>query len=84
MCRETDALTDARLDKRFQREVNSLKVHCQHHDEGCEWVGEVRDLETHLDPECGECPKITEHSQQIASEYTLLYTLLINCRQYTV
>ena len=39
----------ARLDKYLKRKVNNLKVHCEHHKEGCEWVGEVRYLQDHLD-----------------------------------
>lgn len=69
ICRETNALTIARLDKRFQRQVYSLEVRCQHHDEGCGWVGNVRNLQKHLDPDYGECAKMREHSQQIAREF---------------
>ena len=72
VCRKTNALTDARLDKRFQREVNSLKVRCQHHDKGCEWVGEVRDLQKHLDPEKGNCSYVAgmmKHYQQTTCEH---------------
>ena len=49
-CREQDALSDARLNKHLQRQVNSLKVRCQHHEVGCQWVGELRYLQKHLDP----------------------------------
>ena len=44
------------------REINELKIHCTHHREGCQWIGELGDLRTHLDSEggCGyvevECP----------------------------
>ena len=51
-CREPDALSSARLNKFLQREINDLKVRCQHHREGCEWTGEVRDLQSHLDKKC--------------------------------
>ena len=54
-CREQDALTDARLNKHLQRQVNSLKVHCQHHEVGCQWVGELRYLQEHLDPVIRKC-----------------------------
>ena len=72
VCRETKGLIDARLDKRFQREVNSLKVRCQYHDEGCEWVGEVRDFQKHLDPERGNCSYVAammEQQQQTTCEH---------------
>ena len=75
VCRETNGLSDARLDRRFQREVNSLNTRCQHHDEGCEWVGEVRDLQKHLDPERGNCSYVAvmmEHHQQTTREHFTL------------
>ena len=57
-CREPDALSSARLNKFLQREINDLKVRCQHHREGCEWTGEVRDLQSHLDPDKRKCDYI--------------------------
>ena len=54
-CREQDALTDARLNKYLQRQVNNLKVRCQHHEVGCQWVGELRYLQEHLDPVIRKC-----------------------------
>ena len=54
-CREQDALTYARLNKHLQRQVNSLKVRCQHHEVGCQWVGELRYLQEHLDPVIRKC-----------------------------
>ena len=58
VCREPDALSSAHLDKFFQREINDLKVRCQLHKEGCEWTGEVRDLQSHLDPDKRKCDYI--------------------------
>ena len=58
VCRESDALSSAHLDKFLQREINDLKVRCQHHKEGCEWTGEVRDLQSHLDPDKRKCDYI--------------------------
>ena len=54
-CREQDVLTDARLNKHLQRQVNSLKVRCQHHEVGRQWVGELRYLQEHLDPVIRKC-----------------------------
>ena len=54
-CREPHILKDARLNKHLQRQVNGLKVRCQHYDVGCEWVGELRYLQQHLDPETRKC-----------------------------
>ena len=58
-CREPDMLNDARHDKYLLRVVKSLKVRCSDYKEGCEWVGELRDLHDHLDPAKGyhvACP----------------------------
>ena len=52
ICRQPEALMSAVFDKNLQRKVNSLKVYCS---EGCEWVGELRDLCDHLDPAKGQC-----------------------------
>ena len=57
-CLEPDALSSARLNKFLQREINDLKVRCQHHREGCKWTGEVRDLQSHLDPDMKKCDYI--------------------------
>ena len=54
-CREPNVLPSARLNKFLQREINDLKVRCQHHREGCRWTGEVRDLQSHLDPVKRKC-----------------------------
>ena len=54
-CREQDVLAGARLNKHLQRQVNSLKVRCQHHEVGCQWVGELRYLQEHLDPVIRKC-----------------------------
>ena len=36
------------LDKWFRRLVNELRVFCRHKDRGCEWQGELSDLERHV------------------------------------
>ena len=43
------------LDKGLQRSVKSLNVRCSKYKEGCEWVGELRDLHDHLDHNKGQC-----------------------------
>ena len=55
-CRKSNALSYARYDKYLHRKVNSVKVHCLHHKEGCEWVGEVRYLQNHLERNVVACP----------------------------
>ena len=54
-CCEENVLAYSRLNKHLQREVNSLKVRCQHHEVGCQWVGELRSLLEHLDPVIRKC-----------------------------
>ena len=56
VCRKFNAFNGARLNRYLQRKVNSVKVHCHHHKEGCEWVGEVRYLQDHLDHNVISCP----------------------------
>ena len=58
VCREPNVLVSARLDRFFQRETNDLKVRCQLHREGCRWTGEVRDHQSHLDPDKRRCDYI--------------------------
>ena len=42
-------------EKQLNSEILDLKVRCTHHTNGCEWVGELRDLKKHTDPEKGKC-----------------------------
>ena len=42
-------------EKQLNSEILDLKVRCTHHTHGCEWVGELRDLKKHTDPEKGSC-----------------------------
>lgn len=43
------------LDKNFQRKIYELKIKCVKSAEGCEWVGEVKNLESHTDVGNGDC-----------------------------
>ena len=52
LCREEN-LTGV-LDKSVKRKVLSLKVRCPHRAEGCEWQGELRSLEQHLNTNSSE------------------------------
>ena len=54
-CREPEMLSSARCDKYLKRKVRSFEVRCSDYEEGCEWVGELRDLHDHLDPAKGRC-----------------------------
>ena len=40
------------LDKHFQRKVLDLRVFCSKKGEGCRWVGELREFETHAQRDC--------------------------------
>ena len=55
VCREEDLA--AMKDKFHKRKALSLKVRCPHKAEGCEWEGELRSLEKHLNTNssAGEC-----------------------------
>ena len=43
-------------DKRLKRSLYGLKVQCRHNEEGCQWTGELRELNKHLNekPKPGE------------------------------
>ena len=55
VCREENLV--AMKDNYHKRRVLSLKVRCPHKAEGCEWQGELRSLEQHLNTNssAGEC-----------------------------
>ena len=56
-CRDPKGLNNARCDKHYLRMVKSLQVRCPEYKEGCGWVGELKDLQDHLDQQCGiACP----------------------------
>ena len=50
-CSETDCSSFA--DKRLKRTLCTFKVHCSHQKDGCEWTGELGQLDAHVneDPE---------------------------------
>ena len=87
VCREHNVLRNARLDKSLERKVKSHKVHCEHYDEGCDWVGEVKDLQNHLDPEKGFCShvaKVLKDTQRTTCEYCNRICTQYNAHLYTV
>ena len=61
-CQEPNVLKTARLNKHLQREIYDLKVHCQNrktgNKRGCQWVGELRELDDHLNPAKKRCEYI--------------------------
>ena len=50
------------INKNLRSEVNQLKIRCCHHEDGCQWTGELGALKAHLESESGcgfvrvECP----------------------------
>ena len=54
-CREPNVLSSGLLNKHFQRQVMSVKVYCDNREQGCEWKGELRYLQDHLNPDKKEC-----------------------------
>ena len=46
LCR-TDNFRSMR-DRKCERKIESLKVHCPNHNKGCKWTGELRNVEEHL------------------------------------
>ncbi len=52
------------LDKNFQRKINELKIKCPKNANGCEWVGEVKRLDSHVNVRDGDCGYV-----EVACEY---------------
>ena len=46
LCRADDFKT--MIDKKCERKINDLVVHCPNHNKGCDWAGELRNVEEHL------------------------------------
>ena len=44
------------LEKELQRAILELKVYCSHKEEGCEWIGQLREFDRHISAEPdGKC-----------------------------
>uniref|UniRef100_A0A1X7SDR9 RING-type domain-containing protein n=1 Tax=Amphimedon queenslandica TaxID=400682 RepID=A0A1X7SDR9_AMPQE len=52
-CREPNF--NSFLERQLNSEILDLIVRCTHHNNGCEWVGELRDLKKHTNPVDGSC-----------------------------
>ena len=80
MCKEGDFT--AHVDKYFKRKfINTLKVCCSHKKSGCEWVGELGDLNNHST----SCPKRPWKCQYCGLESTIdvgTNEHTPNCAQY--
>lgn len=44
------------IDRQHERKILSLKVRCNFRDGGCEWEGELRHIDNHLERECHYVP----------------------------
>ena len=76
------------IHKGLRSEINQLKIRCSNHGEGCQWTGELGELETHLESDkgCGyvivACSnKCRELIQTIVSdhEHSHLMTKEVTC-----
>ena len=56
VCNQPDMLNNAQCDSYLQRLINNLKVCCSDYEEGCMWIGELKDLSDHLKERCAFCP----------------------------
>ena len=50
-----EAMFNAFLNKNCKRKILALRVHCTVKDHGCQWIGKVEQLDTHLDMNSGDC-----------------------------
>ena len=59
-------------DTRSDREIKSLKIYCDNEEAGCDWTGEVRKIEKHLEEDCGyqeiECEDCGEEMLELLME----------------
>ena len=65
-CSEAEFLTF--FSKAGQRKILALQVHCSMKQKGCEWVGQLEQLDAHLDTDCQyvdvECPSKCDQKVQ--------------------
>ena len=64
------------LDKQQNQRVLKLKVYCVMKKEGCEWAGELGDLDAHLDASNGDCQHITVNCANNCGERLQKYQLV--------
>ena len=54
-CGEATCTFNAVLNKNCKRKILALRVHCTMKDRGCQWMGKVEQLDTHMDVNTGDC-----------------------------
>ena len=68
--------------KGAQKKILALQVHCAMKQKGCEWVGQLEQLDAHLDTDCQyvdvECPSKCDHKVQ---KRNLATHLEMNCHK---
>ena len=52
-CRAEGDVFNHVIHKGLRSEINELQIKCSHHEEGCEWRGELGALKTHLESQSG-------------------------------
>ncbi len=83
MCREN--IGDKYFkDTKSDREIKSLSVYCKYTDEGCDWIGEMRNIESHTQ-ECDycmvNCPDCKEKmsKQKLIGHCSICPAVLVKC-----
>ena len=46
------------LNPKFEKSIKNLRVHCTMKDRGCQWTGQLEQLDTHLEVETGDCEHV--------------------------
>ena len=48
MCNDKRLITFSNYNKQLDREIGSQKIYCTNKKKGCEWQGELNDINNHL------------------------------------
>ena len=69
------------LNKALKREIDELKIHCTHRGEGCQWIGELGNLQTHLNSryKCKHCSYEDTHQQITTFHYNKCPEYPLDC-----
>jgi len=65
---------DIKKDQRRSSRLQSLKLKCQNHEEGCPWVGVLKDYKKHLNKDCKYMPKKAKECQCQAPKGPEIFT----------
>ena len=88
VCRDTEFVTYP--NKAVDREVRELRIHCTNKEKGCEWQGELNDINNHLgnsdgcqfeESKCSnKCGKMIERRYLTSHVETECPRRMVNCR----